>query len=127
MASVADNGKKWIQSSVAIACMILGYVLIQFFQTLDEWFQLESMVSNFSAVSQVLAVLIALASFIYVMKNARTSTFLNEVFHETQKVVWPDKNATVRHTVGIMIGVTIVGVILGLFDISASWFLSLVN
>jgi preprotein translocase SecE subunit len=52
---------------------------------------------------------------------------LEEVFQEAVKVVWPDKNETVKHTVGIMIGVTIVGTLLAVFDLAATWLLSLVN
>ena len=125
--SSQDNGKKWIQTSVAITCMIVGYVLISFFETLAEWFELEAKIPNYNATSQVLSVLIAIGVFIYIMKNSKTSSFLREVYQETLKVVWPDKNETARHTVGIMIGVTIIGFILGFFDFAATWALSLIN
>lgn len=125
--SSQDNGKKWIQTSVAITCMLVGYVLISFFETLSEWFELEAKIPNYTASSQVLAVLIAGGVFVYIMRNPKTSTFLSEVYQETLKVVWPDKNETVRHTVGIMIGVTIVGFILGFFDFVATWALSLIS
>ena len=125
--SSQDNGKKWIQTSVAITCMLVGYILISFFETLSEWFELEAKIPNYTASSQVLAVLIALGVFVYIMRNPKTSTFLNEVYQETLKVVWPDKNETVRHTIGIMIGVTIIGFILGFFDFVATWALSLIN
>jgi preprotein translocase subunit SecE len=125
--SSQDNGKKWIQTSVAITCMIVGYVLISFFETLAEWFELEAKIPNYNASSQVLSVLIAIGVFVYIMKNPKTSSFLREVYQETLKVVWPDKNETARHTVGIMIGVTIIGFILGFFDFAATWALSLIN
>lgn len=127
MASVSESGKKWIQTSVAITCMLVGYILISFFETLGEWFELESKIPNFVASSQILAVLIALGVFAYIMKNPKISSFLTEVYQETAKVVWPDKNQTVRHTIGIIIGVTIVGFILGFFDFTATWLLSLIN
>lgn len=122
-----DSGKKWIQSSVAVVCIILAYILIKFFTQLGEWLQLESVVTNYMAISQFVSVLIALGVFAYVMKNNKTKTFLEEVYGEAIKVVWPDKNETVKHTIGIMIGVTIVGFLLGIFDLSASWLLSLLN
>lgn len=122
-----NEGKKWIQTSTAIVCMIVGYVLISFFETLGEWFELESKITSFVAISQVLSVVISLAVFVYIMKNSKTSNFLNDVYQETVKVVFPDKNETVRHTIGIMFGVTIVGVMLWFFDIIASYLLSLIN
>lgn len=127
MTAVSESGKKWIQTSVAITCMLLGYILISFFETLGDWFELESKLPNFVATSQVLSVLISLGVFIFIMKNPRISTFLTEVYQETLKVVWPNKNDTVKHTIAIMIGVTIVGFILGFFDFTATWLLSLIN
>ena len=121
-----EDGKKWIQTSVAITCMIVGYVLISFFQTLSEWFELESKVANFVALSQAVSVVIALAIFVYIMKTPKTANFLSEVYQEAIKVVWPDKNETVKHTIVIMIGVTIIGFLLGFFDIGATWLLSLI-
>jgi len=123
--STNTDGKKLIQTSIAILCIILGYVLIQFFGQLNEWFELESKVSYFVASSQGLAVLISLGVFVFIMKDPKISTFLSDVYQETIKVVWPDKNDTVKHTVIIIIGITIVGFLLGLFDIGASWLLSL--
>lgn len=128
MASASqDNGKKWIQSSVAITCMVLGYILITFFETLSEWFELESKISNYAAISQVVSVIISIIVFIYIMKDAKISSFLKDVYGETLKVVWPKRDDTVRSTIGIMIGVTIVGFILGFFDLIATWALSLIN
>ena len=125
--SVQDDGKKWIQTSVAITCLILVYVLISFTATLSEWFDLESKVPFYTAGSQILSVLISLGVFVYIMKNKVTSTFLAEVYQEAIKVVWPNKNETVRHTIGIMIGVGIVGFILGVFDFIAVWLLKLIH
>lgn len=122
-----DNGKKWIQSSVAITCMILVYVLIKFFTQMGEWFELESKVQFYMGISQLISVLFSFAVFMYIIKNVKTKTFLEEVYQEAIKVVWPDRNETVKHTIGIMIGVTIVGTLLAVFDLAATWLLSLIN
>ena len=127
MSSAADNGKKWIQTSLALLCMIIVYVLIQFFTVMGEWFELESKITYYMCVTQFFSVLIALGTFIYILKNEKTSTFLYEVYEEASKVVWPDKNETVKHTIGIMIGVSIVGTLLAVFDLAATWLLSLIN
>lgn len=122
-----DNGKKWIQTSVAITCMLIVYILIKFFTQMGEWFELESRVKFYVAVSQMIAVGISFGIFVYINKNEKTRTFLEDVYQETIKVVWPDKNETVKHTIGIMIGVTIVGTLLAVFDLAATWLLSLIN
>ena len=127
MSVATESSKKWIQTSVAITCIVLGYILISFFQTLSEWFELESKIASFNAISQVIAVLISLGVFVAIMKNPLSSQFLQDVFAEMTKVVWPDKNETVKHTIVIMIGVSIVGTFLAVFDISAAWLLSLIS
>ncbi len=127
--AVASNeeGKKWIQASVAVTCILAGWVLISFFEKLAEWFALETMVPYFYAITQGLSVLIALGVYIYIMKNPKTSDFLENVYQEVLKVVWPDSQQTWRHTVVIMIAVTICGFVLGFFDFGANFLLSLVN
>jgi preprotein translocase SecE subunit len=121
-----DNGKKWIQASVAVTCILLGYVVNSFFVQLSEWFELETKINNFAYVAQGVSVLVGFGVFVYIMKNQKTSTFLTEVYAEAIKVIWPDKTDTNKQTIIIMIGVTIVGFILGFFDIGASWLLSLI-
>lgn len=127
MSVTTENGKKWIQASVAVTCMIVAYIMMSFFAQLGEWFELESKISNFNAIAQVLGGLIGLGTFIYIMKNDKTSSFLYEVYSEVLKVVWPGKEDTNKQTIVIMIGVTIVGFILGFFDVSATWALSLIT
>lgn len=122
-----EDGKKWIQASLAIVCILLGYVLISFFEKMAEWFALETMVPYYFAITQVLSVVIAFGTFIYIYKTPKTSDFLTNVYHETMKVVWPDSQQTWRHTFVIMIAVTIMGFIFGFFDFGANFLLSLVN
>jgi preprotein translocase SecE subunit len=61
------------------------------------------------------------------MVNPKSSEFLSLVYQELVKVVWPDKNQTWKHTVVIMIAVTIMGFIFGFFDFGANFLLGLVN
>ena len=89
MSVQAENGKKWIQASVAITAMIVAYVFMSFFAQLGEWFELESKIPQFNIISQVLGGIIGLGTFIYIMKNDKTSSFLEETYGEIQKVVWP--------------------------------------
>jgi preprotein translocase SecE subunit len=122
-----DEGKKWIQATVAVVCILTGYVLISFFEKLAEWFPLESVIPYFFIITQVLSVLIALGVFMTLMKNPRSSEFLSHVYQEVMKVVWPDTQQTWRHTFVILIAVTIFGFIFGFFDFGANYLLGLVN
>lgn len=127
--AVASNeeGKKVIQASLAVACILLGYVLISFFEKLAEWFALESMIPYFFGVTQALSVLVAAGTYFYILKNPKTSEFLANVYEELMKVVWPDSQQTWRHTFVIMIAVTIMGFVFGFFDFGANYLLRLVN
>jgi len=127
--AVASNeeGKKWIQAIVAVVCILVGYVLISFFEKLAEWFALETMIPYFFGVTQVVSVLIGIGAFFWIMKNPKSADFLNNVYQEVLKVVWPNSQQTWRHTFVIMIAVTIFGFIFGVFDFVANYLLSLVN
>lgn len=127
--SVASNneGKKWIQASLALVCIFLGYVVISFFEKMAEWFLLESKVPYFFAISQALGVVAGLATFLIVMNNPKSAEFLKDVYQELMKVVWPDRSQTWKYTIVIMILVTIMGFVFGLFDLGANFLLGLVN
>lgn len=127
--AVASNeeGKKWIQASLAVSCILLGYVLISFFEKLAEWFALETMVPYFFGITQALSVVIAAGTYFYVLKTPKTADFLTNVYEELMKVVWPDSQQTWRHTFVIMVAVTIMGFVFGFFDFGANYLLRLVN
>jgi preprotein translocase subunit SecE len=122
-----DEGKKWIQATVAVVCILVGYVLISFFEKLAEWFALETMVPYFFGVTQAVSVLISIFAYFIILKNPKSSDFLTNVYQEVMKVVWPDSQQTWRHTFVILVAVTIFGFIFGFFDFGANYLLSLVN
>ncbi len=122
-----DEGKKWIQASLAVVCILLGYILISFFEKLAEWFALETMIPYYFGVTQALSVVLAASTYFYVMRTPKTSDFLVNVYQELMKVVWPDSQQTWRHTFVIMVAVTIMGFVFGFFDFGANYLLMLVN
>jgi preprotein translocase subunit SecE len=127
--SVASNeeGKKWIQTTVAITCILFTYILISFFEKLADWFALETKIPYFFGISQFVSVVIGLTTYIAIFKNPKSSEFLTNVYQEVMKVVWPDRQQTWRHTFVIMIAVTIMGFVFGFFDFGANFLLGLVN
>jgi preprotein translocase subunit SecE len=106
---------------------MLVYVLISFFEKLAEWFALETMVPYYFGITQFVSVVVGLVAYIMVFKNPKSSEFLTNVYQEVVKVVWPDKQQTWRHTIVIMIAVTIMGFVFGFFDFGANFLLGLVN
>jgi preprotein translocase subunit SecE len=122
-----EEGKKWIQTAVALTCILVSYVFISFFEKLAEWFALETMIPYFFGISQVISVLIGLSAYITIFKNPKSNEFVTNVYQEVMKVVWPDRQQTWRHTFVIMIAVTIMGFVFGFFDFGANFLLGLVN
>ena len=64
-----DEGKKWIQTSVALSCILLGYVLISFFEKMAEWFALETVIPYFYVVTQIVSVVTSLAVYLVTMRQ----------------------------------------------------------
>jgi preprotein translocase subunit SecE len=122
-----NEGKKWINAGVAVVAILVSYIIWTFIAQLGEWFELESKIRYFQAFSQVFAGAIGLTAFIIAVSNSKSQEFLVEVYAELTKVVWPDKNQTVRHTIGIVIAVTIIGFVFSIFDFSANKLLSLLH
>ncbi|MFZ4712777.1 MAG: preprotein translocase subunit SecE [Bacteriovoracaceae bacterium] len=125
--SSQNEGKKWINAGVAVVAILLAYITWTFLSQLGEWFELESKIKYFTAISQTFAGALGLGAFVFAVSNKKSSDFLEEVFGELMKVVWPDRNQTSRHTVGIMIAVAIIGFVFSMFDFGANKLLSLLH
>jgi preprotein translocase subunit SecE len=104
----AEDGKKWINSFLAITSIFAGYITIKFAGQIGEWFDLEAKVSNFPLVAQAAGIVIGLVTFVFIMKNKNAMGHLTEVYDELVKVIWPDKDSVLKVTVGIVIAVGIV-------------------
>jgi preprotein translocase subunit SecE len=120
-----DEGQKWINASVAITCAVLYYVLVQFFNQIGEWFELEASVSNFTAINQVVSLLLSIGAFSLILVNKKSSSYISEAYSELMKVVFPNRPETMKSTFVIMILVTIAGFVLGFFDFAAGSLLRL--
>jgi preprotein translocase subunit SecE len=128
MSVTSDNeGRKWIQSAVALTCIFFGYIVISFLETIGDWFTLEAKTANYYIITQAVGVIAGLLSFVVIMKNPKSSEFLKDVYQEILKVVWPDKNQTWKYTVIIMIAVTIFGLVFFAFDFVANFMLTQVH
>ena len=81
MAVTSNNeGKKWIQASLAVACIFLGYIIISFLEKMSEWLLLESKIPYYFVISQALGVIIGLVAYVTVLKNPVSSVFLSDVY-----------------------------------------------
>ncbi|MDH5581066.1 MAG: preprotein translocase subunit SecE [Bdellovibrionales bacterium] len=122
----SEDGKKWINAFIAGVSILVGFVTIRFIGQLSEWFDLEAKVGNFLVFSQGLGVLLGLITFIAITKNKKALQHMQEVYGELLKVVWPESDAVVKVTVGIVIGVSIISGLFVLIDFLSQELLSLV-
>ncbi len=110
------DAKKWINALVVVISVLLGYVCHSFLLQLSEWFDLEARIPKFLVVSQFVSFLLGLALFLIVSNHKDASGYLNEVYSELLKVVWPDRQSTLKLTFGILIGLIFSSMLLGLVD-----------
>jgi len=103
----SEDSKKWINALVAMISVLSGFITIRFVETLSEWFDLEAKVGNFLAFTQGVGVAAGVLTFFVIYKNKKAMTYLNDVFGELLKVIWPEKDTVVKATIGIIIGVSI--------------------
>lgn len=112
----SEDSRKWITALTVIASVLAGYVVYKFVGQLGDWFDLETRISSFSVVAQGVGFLTGVGTFIYILKNSETSSYLQEVYNELLKVVWPSKDATIKMTIGIAIALVIVAAIFTAVD-----------
>lgn len=107
----SEDSKKWITALVVIASVLAGFVVFTFVRQLGDWFDLEAKISSFSLLIQAAGFITGLGTFVYILKNDKTSSYLEEVYNELLKVVWPTKDQIIKMTIGIAIALVIVAAI----------------
>ncbi|OIQ15403.1 MAG: preprotein translocase subunit SecE [Bacteriovorax sp. MedPE-SWde] len=112
----SEDSKKWINSFVAIVSAISGIIVIRFSEQMGEWFDLEAKIPNFPITVQVVGILIGLVVFISITKNRNASSYMDEVYAELVKVVWPNKDEVIKITIGLLIALSIVSGIFVFID-----------
>lgn len=100
----SEDGKKWINAFIALCSILFGYVIIRFLFQMGEWFDLEAKITYFLGISQGIGVVMGLIAFVVIIKNKKAMTYLNEVYGELVKVVWPERDTIFKQAIGIMIG-----------------------
>ena len=111
-----EDSTKWINTLVALGSVLVGVIVIRFMGQMGEWFDLEAKVKYFLGVSQGVGILAGFSAFMIAKKHRDASAYLNEVYNELLKVVWPDRDSVTKVTVGIVIALVFVSAILILID-----------
>lgn len=104
----SEDSSKWINALVALGALLAGFIVTRFVDQLGAWFDLEAKISNFSVLAQGLGVLTGILVFVLVLKNSKSSNYLQDVYNELLKVVWPSKDATTKITMGLVVALAVV-------------------
>ncbi len=107
----SEDSKKWINALVAIFSALAGYVFYKFTLQLAVWFDLEAKIASYNNISQVVAAVLGIATFFIVVNNKKSFGYLEEVYNELLKVVWPSKDQIIKITIGLVIALVIVSAI----------------
>jgi preprotein translocase subunit SecE len=119
------EGKKYINLILAVGAMLLGYVVYSLVHQLGIWFELEAKMSQFQWLPHTLSVVSGIAFFVLMLRQEKVVQYLQEVYIELTKVVWSDRDSTIKLTIGILIGLIITGIVLSLVDLGINKILSL--
>lgn len=122
----SEDQKKWVNAFIALVSALLAFVMIKFFYQMGEWFDLEAKIPYFQGVVQGLAVVLAVVIYFTIFMNKKVSVYLDEVYGELVKVVWPEQDSVVKMTIGIVIALSIVSGILVLIDYMFRYILNLI-
>lgn len=110
----SEDNKKWINFFVAVVSIFVGFLVIRFSAQMSEWFDLEAKVSHFKMVAQAVGIFAGLTVFLLVQKSREAGSYLNQVYVELVKVIWPDSESVAKSTVGIVVGLAIMsGIFVG--------------
>ncbi len=104
----SEDSRKWIYALVAVGAAICGYLIFKLFGQLSIWFDLEAKIPNMILVSQALGMLVGFGTFVAIVSNDKSKTYLEEVYEELLKVVWPSSDTTLKITVGLVVALVIV-------------------
>lgn len=112
-----DASTKWINGFLVIVAIMIGYIIHSFVLQLGDWFDLEAKIPSFLWVSQGFALACGALAFLLATKHEKSRTFLDDVYSELVRVIWPDKDSVMRLSFGIMVGVGICSMFLVLVDL----------
>jgi preprotein translocase subunit SecE len=104
----AEDNRKWTSAFLVACCFVITFATIKFLGQMSDWFELEAKVSNFTLVKQGLGIIVGAGVFFAVLYSKKATSYLDEVYSELLKVVWPDRESVVKLTIGIVIALIIV-------------------
>ena len=113
----AEDSRKWVNTFLVLMAALTAFLVIKFLVFIGLRFELEAKVEYYELLTQVVGVVIGLMTFIICVRKRGVVKYLDEVFGELLKVVWPDKESSVKITIVVVIGVAIISALLVLADV----------
>ena len=122
-----SGDQKWINLSFVSFAFIFAWVLNQAFLLVVRYAKVQNpLLLDTLPTSAILAFVISACFVFFYTRQEKVQSFLNEVLHETKKVVLPTKKVAYLSTIVVLILVLIAAGILGVFDWLCTSFIGLV-
>ena len=116
------ESKKVIRLTLAVVALLTAWLLHRGLQHIAMAANLSNpLLAGAIPLSAAIAVIVALAAYVMVLRHAVAMNFLMEVHGELKKVVWPTRKETVLSTVVVVVLVLITAVLLWGIDLFWSW------
>ncbi len=111
-----SSNQKWLLFSFAMLALIGIYLGLKMTEAAFGLLEIEDPLRSVFPVANIVGLVVGLVIFIVLYKHPKASEFGMEVIKETKKVTWPGFIETRASTIVVLVMVTIMSVILGVFD-----------
>jgi preprotein translocase subunit SecE len=108
--------QKWVNLSYLVFAALIAYVISAAATQVSAVLDLETRIRSIDMVIRIGTLVLGGLIFLFLYKNEKTNTFMNEVVSELERVTWPTQKETVSATIVVIIMVLISGMVLGFMD-----------
>jgi len=115
------NTKRGVTLGFAFVAVVAFFILRQLLSLVFVYIEFRPWEFDFLSVSDVGAVIGAIAVFVVMSRHQRATTFSSEVVLELSKVTWAARKETFYSTIIVVIMIGIASIILSIFDTFWGW------
>ncbi len=109
--------KKLILSLYVVASILIWFIIRSAIQYCYLAFYQIRRLAGITTFREVIPVILAVVTFVILMRHSQANLFMNEAVTELKKVTWPTRSDVTKSTTVVIICILISGLILAGFDI----------
>ena len=108
--------QKWVNLSYLVFAALVAYVISAAATNVSGALDFETRVRNIDLIIRIGTLVLGGLIFLFLFRNEKTNTFMNEVVAELTRVTWPTRKETVSATFVVIVMVLLSGLVLGFLD-----------